>query len=149
MNRMTSCTLAGTVFALSFACAPVLAGDLGGGAGLPQPTLLRLTGFIGSAPQGTPTTLGAVTLGLDHTVTKLDLCDVQTLNGPLTEGRAALRQFDLYSPNILLVGDRALIAGISAAPAHSKISVWGYVMPGARRLLVVDVQSAANSAPRG
>ena len=131
-------------FAVALTVGTVSASDLGGGTGLPQPTLLRLTGFIGSAPPGAKPTLGRITLGLDHIVTTLDLSGVQPLNGPLTEGRAALRQFDLYSPNILLVGDRALLGSIGAAPLHSKIAMWGYVMPGARRLLVVAVHAVPN-----
>src|SRR5512136_2903381 len=79
---------------------PVSAEQFGGSAGVPQPLLLRISGFVGRAPQGTPS-LGSLTLGVDHRVVTLDLSGVQTLNGPLTEGPAALRQYDLYTPNLL------------------------------------------------
>jgi hypothetical protein len=107
-----SWSLAVVALVLALTAGTASASDLSSGLGLPQPTLLRLTGFVGGAPQGAAT-IGTVTLGLDHTVATLDLSEVQTLNGPLTEGRSALRQFDLYSPNILLIGDRTLLRGIS------------------------------------
>src|SRR5262249_18517489 len=113
--------------------------QVGSGSAVPQPTLLRLTGFVGAAPAGV-TTLCSVTLGIDDRVTTLDLSAVQTLNGSLTEGPASLRQFELFSPNILLVGEAALLRGITEAPAHAKLVVFGYTRPGARRMMVVDVR---------
>lgn len=112
---------------------------LGASAGIPQPILLRLTGFIDSAPQG-ERTLGTVTLGADRTVTTLELSAVQTLNGPLTEGPSALRQVEQYRPNLLLIGDQTLLESIRAAPPHTKITVFGYIR-GPHRLIVVDVQT--------
>jgi len=138
MTYIRRSTLATAALTLVLTAAPAGAFHFGSGAGLPQPTLLRLTGFVGSAPHGV-TTIGAVTLGLDHTVATLDLEGVQILNGSLTEGRSALRAFDLYSPNLLLVGRRDVLRDISGAAEHSKVTLIGYIIPGAQRLLVVEV----------
>jgi len=120
---------------------PVCALQFGAGAGVPQPTLLRITGFIGSAPEGV-STLGPVTLGLGNTVATLDVVDVQLLNGPLTEGRSALRHVELYTPNLRLVGAAAVLDGIRQAAPQAKITVFGYLNNGARRLIVVEVHAA-------
>jgi hypothetical protein len=125
---------------LALATGTASALQVGSGAGVPQPPLLRLTGFVGSAPDGV-TTLGSVTLGFDQTVATLALAEVQTLNGSLTEGLSALRQYDLYSPNMLLVGDRALLQRISDAPPRARITLYGYVR-GTDRLFVVEVQTS-------
>ena len=118
----------------------VSAEQFGGSAGVPQPLLLRISGFVGGAPQGTPS-LGSFTLGVDHRVVTLDLSAVQTLNGPLTEGPAALRQYDLYTPNLLLVGDSNLLRQLTDAMPHAPITLFGYVHPGARRMFVVHIET--------
>ena len=105
---------------------------------VPEPILLRFTGFVASAPEGEKT-LGTLTLGIDHAVTTVELAAVQMLNGPLTEGPAALRAFELYNPNLLCVGSRKLLDSIRAAPPRRQITVFGYLR-GPRRLLVVEVQ---------
>lgn len=69
---------------------PVAAAPVGSTAGVLEPLLLRITGFVGGAPDAIPT-LGRFVLGIATTVITLDLSAVQTLNGPLTEGTAALR----------------------------------------------------------
>jgi len=119
----------------------VSAEQFGGGAGVPQPLLLRISGFIDRAPQGTPS-LGSFTLGVGQHVVTLDLSGVQTLNGPLTEGPAALRQYDLYTPNLLLVGSSAMLRNLTDAMPHTPITLFGYVHPGARRMLVVHIETA-------
>lgn len=117
---------------------PALAENLGSGAGVLQPLLMRISGFVGGAPEGTPS-LGTFTLGVDDRVVTLDLSAVQTLNGPLTEGPAALRQFDLFSPNLLVVGDPEILRTLSDAAPHTQVTLFGYVHPGARRMFVVQV----------
>jgi hypothetical protein len=114
--------------------------DFGPGAGIAEPPLLRLTGFVASAPQGTRT-LGTETFGVGSTVVTLQLTAVQTLNASLTEGPAALRQFDLYTPNLELIGEPSLLERVREAPEQTKITLWGYVMTGAQRLLVVQVEA--------
>jgi hypothetical protein len=110
------------------------------GAGVGEPTLLRLTGFIGAPPPGA-TTLGTVTLGVDHTVATFHLAAVQTLNGALTEGRAALRQTELYNPNLLLAGKADLLRRITSEPPQTKLTLFGY-LSGTRRLVVVQVDAS-------
>ncbi len=110
----------------------------GPGAGLPQPLLLRITAFVNAAPPGEQT-LGPLTVGLDHTVETLELIAVQMLNGPLTEGRSALREYSLYHPNLLLIGTAEILKQISSAPAQAKLTVFGYIRPGSNRMLVVQV----------
>jgi hypothetical protein len=114
--------------------------DVGPGVGLAEPPLLRLTGFVGSAPQGTRT-FGRETFGVGSRVVTLELTAVQTLNASLTEGPAALRQFDLYTPNLELIGEPSLLERVREAPEHSQITLWGYVMTGAQRLLLVQVDA--------
>ncbi len=133
--------LAATAVATALAAEPARAMGFGAGVGASRPILLRLRGFVGSAPQGVAT-LRPFTLGIDSTVITLDLADVQTLTGPLTAGRAALHQFDLFNPNLLLVGERALLQHIRGTPPHTQITIFGYVRQGARRLLVVRVEAA-------
>ena len=70
----------------------------------------------------------------------LDLSAVQTLNGPLTEGPAALRQFDLFSPNLLLVGEPAILRSLADATPHAQVTLFGYLHQGARRMFVVQVE---------
>lgn len=122
------------------ASAPLAAEDLGSGAGPPQPVLLRISGFVGRAPTGVPT-LGTFTLGVQNSVVTLELSSVQTLNGPLTEGPAALRQFALYDPNLLVVGDRGILRRLTDAVSQTQITLFGYVHQGARRMLVVQVDT--------
>jgi hypothetical protein len=131
----------GALASVTLAAAPARAFHSGSGVGLPQPTLLRLTGFVRRGPEGAKT-LGPITLGIGHTVLRFDLTAVQTLNGPLTEGRAALQQYDLYHPNLLLVGAPRLLREIRTAPPQTKLTVFGYVHAGAWRLLVVAVRRA-------
>jgi hypothetical protein len=110
------------------------------GAGNLQPTLIRVTGFVSAAPQGI-TTLGPLTLGIGHKVQTLQLTAVQTLNGPLTEGPAALRHYWLYEPNVLLVGNAGLLKEIRSAPAQTKLTLFAYV-EGSNSMLVVAVDRA-------
>ena len=124
----------------ALACTPAAAENLGSGAGVLQPLLFRISGFVGGAPPGIPT-LGPFTFGVDHSVVALDLSGVQTLNGPLTEGPAALRQFDLYSPNLLLVGEQDVLRNLTEAAQHTEVTLFGYVHPGARRMFVVQVDA--------
>lgn len=138
MHRTTY--IAGLATLAGVLAAPLAAENLGSGAGVLQPLLLRISGFTGGAPAGTPT-LGTFTLGVDKTVVTLDLSGVQTLNGPLTEGPAALRQFDLYTPNLLLVGERAVLRSLTDAAPHTPITLFGYVHPGARRMFVVQIET--------
>jgi hypothetical protein len=123
------------------AFTPVAAAHVGSNAGVFGPLLLRITGFVGAAPDGTAT-LGRFTVDVDTTVVTLDLSAVQTLNGPLTEGPAALRQFDLFTPNLLVVGERGLLQQLTDALPHTQITLFGYVHPGARRMFVVQVEMA-------
>ncbi len=131
--------LAGIALVCVFTIGSSRAFQFGPGAGTPQPTLLRLIGFVGSAPDGVET-LGSVTVRVDHTMATLALAEVQMLNGPLTEGRAALRQTELYTPNLVLIGSRVLLTNIREAPEHARITVFGYLSGNARRLFVVEVQ---------
>jgi hypothetical protein len=110
------------------------------GVGNLQPTLIRVTGFVSAAPQGV-TTLGPLTLGVGHQVKTLALTAVQVLNGPLTEGPAALRHYWLYQPNVLLIGNAGLLREISSAPAQTKLTLFAYV-EGSNRMLVVEVDRA-------
>jgi len=119
----------------------VAAAHVGSNAGVLGPLLLRITGFVGSAPDGVPT-LGTFTVDVDTTVVTLDLSAVQTLNGPLTEGPSALRQFDLFTPNLLAVGDRSVLRLLIDALPHTQVTLFGYVHPGARRMFVVQVETA-------
>ena len=115
--------------------------DFGPGVGLAEPPLLRLSGFVGSAPQGIRT-LGTETFGVRSQIMTLELTAVQILNASLTEGPAALRQFDLYTPNLELIGEPALLERVRTAPGQTEITLWGYVMTGALRLLLVQVDAA-------
>lgn len=130
-----------TTLASVLAGMPAAAGNLGAGPAVLQPLLLRISGFAGGAPAGI-TTLGTFTFGVDNQVVTLDLSAVQTLNGPLTEGPAALRDFELYSPNLLIVGDPALLRRFADAPPHTQITLFGYVRSGARRMYVVQMETA-------
>jgi hypothetical protein len=130
-----------TGLATALACVPAKAADLGAGAGVPQPLLLRISGFVDGAPEGT-LSLGPFALGVGQAVVTLDLSGVQTLNGPLTEGPAALRQFELYTPNLLVVGEPKVLRSLMDAVPHAQITLFGYVHQGARRMFVVDVQAA-------
>jgi hypothetical protein len=129
------------ILASLLAWMPAAAGNLGSGAVVLQPLLLRISGFAGSAPAGIPT-LGTFTFGVGNKVVTLDLSAVQTLNGPLTEGPAALRDFELYTPNLLVVGDPALLRSLSDAAPHTQITLFGYVHTGARRMYVVQMETA-------
>ncbi|HVO24690.1 MAG TPA: hypothetical protein VMW56_13780 [Candidatus Margulisiibacteriota bacterium] len=129
------------MLAIMVASVPAAAQHLSSGAGVPQPMLLRISGFVGGAPRGT-LSLGTFTFGFDDRVIALDLSGVQTLNGPLTEGPAALRQFDLYSPNLLLVGDPDILRKLADAAPHAQITLFGYLHQGARRMFVVQVDAA-------
>jgi len=129
------------MLAIMVASVPAAAQHLSSGAGVPQPLLLRISGFVGGAPRGT-LSLGTFTFGFDDRVIALDLSGVQTLNGPLTEGPAALRQFDLYSPNLLLVGDPDILRKLADAAPHAQITLFGYLHQGARRMFVVQVDAA-------
>jgi hypothetical protein len=140
MKHRTACIFGLAALAPLVACAPVAAESLGSGAAVLQPLLLRISGFTDGAPQGT-STLGSFTLGVDHKVVTLELSAVQTLNGPLTEGSAALGQFDLFHPNLLLVGDRELLRNLAGAMPHTPVTLFGYVHPGARRMYVVQVET--------
>jgi len=117
-----------------------------GGAGPPMPILLRISGFVSSAPAGSQL-LGPLTLGVDQAIVTLQLTGVQTLNGPLTEGRAALRQFDLYSPNLLLVGDPKLLAMVRQAPPGTQLTIFGYHHGGDRRLILSNVETGPPPTP--
>ena len=121
--------------------------DVGPGVGLAEAPLLLLTGFVGRAPQGVPT-LGTETLGVGSRVVTLELTAVRTLNASLTEGRAALRQFDLYTPNIELIGDPSLLERVRQAPEQTKVTLWGYAFTGVQRLLVVQVDFPEPGRPR-
>lgn len=125
---------------LLLAVGPLAAVGLepGPGAGFPLPLLVRITAFVDTAPPGEQT-LGPLTVGVDHQVKTLALIAVQMLNGPLTEGRAALRQQSLYHPNFLLIGNPELLQQIRSAPAQSKLTLFGYFRPGSTRMLVVEV----------
>ena len=129
------------MLAIMVASPPATAQHFSSGAGAPQPMLLRISGFVGGAPRGTPS-LGSFTLGVDDKVIPLDLSGVQTLNGPLTEGPAALRQFDLYHPNLLLVGNPDILRKLADAAPHAQITLFGYLHQGARRMFVVQVDAA-------
>jgi len=124
---------------LTFSARIVSAG-FGEGAGVAQPTFLRLSGYVGGAPPDAKT-LGTVTLGIDRTVVKLDLTAVQSAGGSLTEGRAALRQTELYNPNLLLVGPPAVLQTISTAPPHTQLTIFGYLNGNSQRLMVVQVDT--------
>jgi hypothetical protein len=128
------------MLAATVASVPAAAQHLGSGAGVPQPTLLRISGFVDGAPSGT-LSLGTLTFGVDDKVIALDLSGVQTLNGPLTEGPAALRQFDLYSPNLLLIGNPDILRKLADATPHAQITLFGYLHQGARRMFVVQVDA--------
>lgn len=140
MRRVSLLAVGVVLVAAAWASGQSLPGGAGG-AGIPQPPLLRLIGFVGSAPAGMKT-LGPITLGIDRSVKTLDLTEVQMLNGPLTEGRAALRQSELYNPNLELIGDRGLLRRISAAADHTKLTLFGYLRSSGRRLLVVQVNAS-------
>ncbi len=120
---------------------PARGETLGSGAGVLAPLLMRISGFVDGAPAHAQS-LGAFTLGVDDTVVELELSAVQTLNGPLTEGPAALRQFDLFNPNLLVVGDSEILRKLTDAPPHTQVTLFGYVHPGARRMFVVEVDAA-------
>ena len=141
MNHRTTFLLCLAALASVLVCLPAQAENLGSGAGVLQPLLMRISGFVDSAPAGAPS-LGPFTLGVDDTVVLLDLSAVQTLNGPLTEGPAALRQFDLYNPNLLVVGDPGILRNLTGASPHTQVTLFGYVHPGARRMFVVEVDAA-------
>lgn len=128
-----------TVLTVTFTARIALAG-FAPGAGVAQPTLLRISGYVGGAPPDAKT-LGAVTLGIDHTVVTFALRAVQSAGGELTEGRAALRQTELYNPNLLVVGPPALLQQISTAPPHAQLTIFGYLNGNSRRLMVVQVDT--------
>jgi hypothetical protein len=138
--EMRSITPIAALVAL-LASTPVAATSVGSNAGVLAPLLLRITGFVEGPPSGTPT-LGTFTVGVDAAVIRLELSAVQTLNGPLTEGPAALRQFDLFTPNLLVVGDPGVLQQLIDAVPHTQITLFGYVHPGARRMFVVQVEMA-------
>jgi hypothetical protein len=107
------------------------------GVGNLQPTLIRVTGFVNNAPEGV-TTLGPLTFGVGRKVETLQLTGVQTLNGPLTEGPAALRHYWLYEPNVLLIGNAGLLKEISSALPQTKLTLFAYV-EGSNSMVVVEV----------
>ncbi|MFQ5667129.1 MAG: hypothetical protein ACE5I7_11935 [Candidatus Binatia bacterium] len=135
--RAATATLAVVASVVAGAC-PAWGFASGSGAGVPQPKLLRLTCYVGSAPQGV-STLGSMTLGVGHAVVRVDVAAVQMLNGSHTEGRAVLRYFDLFTPTLRLVGDRALLQTVIEARRRTALTLFGYVTAGARRLFVVQV----------
>ncbi len=142
MKQQRPVSLLGSVMlATMVASLPAAAQHLSSGAGLPQPMLLRISGFVGGVPPGT-LSLGTFTFGVAGKVIALDLSGVQTLNGPLTEGPAALRQFDLYNPNLLLVGDPDILRKLVVAAPHAQITLFGYLHQGAWRMFVVQVDAA-------
>ena len=141
MKQGTLSILGPTMVAMILASAPATAQHLSSGAGVPQPMLLRISGFVGGAPQGA-LSLGTFTFGVDDKVVAVDLSAVQTLNGPLTEGPAALRQFDLYSPNLLLIGEPDVLRNLTDAAPHAQVTLFGYLHQGARRMFVVQVDAA-------
>ena len=139
LGGMCTSGLAALALALVLA-TPASALQFGAGAGVAQPLLLRISGFVGGAPQSVPT-LGRFTLGVGKAIVTLDLSAVQTLNGPLTEGPAALQLFDLYTPNLVAVGEEAVLRGLTGAPLHTQITLFGYIRAGARRMYVVQVET--------
>jgi hypothetical protein len=135
IKTIRSMAIAGALLAL--ATGIPAAQGLRPGVGNLQHTLIRVTGFVNNAPEEV-TTLGSLSLGVDHKVETLALTGVQTLNGPLTEGPAALRQYWLYEPNVLLIGNVGLLKEISSAPAQTKLTLFAYV-EGSNSMLVVAV----------
>lgn len=135
MIRMTRLVI--TAAALAMLAAQTSAADGLHGPGTLQPTLIRVTGFVKDAPNGVAT-LGSLTLGVGHKVETMALTGVQILNGPLTEGPAALRQYWLYNPNLLLIGNSRLLEEISSAPTQTKLTLFAY-LEGSNRMLVVKV----------
>jgi hypothetical protein len=120
------------------ACAGQVSGGPVGGVGEPKQILLELAGFKTSAPPEAKT-YGQVTLGHDRATTTLVLTRVQMRNGPVTEGPAALRAYDLYTPNLLLVGDPGLVAQVASAPEQAELTLLGY-LSGSRHLILVEVR---------
>ncbi len=137
-NACVGCVTVIALATLLSCVEAAVAFDTGPGAGIPEPILIRITGYVHTAPSG-ETTLGPFTLGIDHQIQTLALTAVQMLNGPLTEGPAALRQYWLYHPNILLVGDPELLRAIRSAPPQTKVTLFAYILSGTQRMLVVQV----------
>ncbi len=142
---MTTRQIAGVGLALVLLAAfPVasLGGYPGvGGGGSPQPLLLRLTGFVGEPPTNADP-MARVTLGIgQRTVVTMALTAIQIMNGPLTEGPAALEPFVLYEPNLLLVGDPALLVRLQTWSPNVPAVVYGYLRGGSRRMVIVAVDS--------
>jgi hypothetical protein len=138
MIRMTRLVITAAALAMLAAATPAAEGlHIGPGAGTLQPTLIRVTGFVKDAPNGVAT-LGSLTLGVGHKVETMALTEVQILNGPLTEGPAALRQYWLYNPNLLLIGNSRLLEEISSAPTQTKLTLFAY-LECSNRMLVVKV----------
>lgn len=137
MFRMIRSMAMGGAFLLATGTAAAQGLHIGPGAGALQHVLVRVTGFVKDAPNGVAT-LGSLTLGVGHKVETLALTGVQVLNGPLTEGPAALRQYWLYNPNLLLIGNSRLLEEISSAPTQTKLTLFAY-LEGSNRMLVVKV----------
>jgi hypothetical protein len=129
------------VAAIVLFAAPAAAFEVGPGVGLQPPTLIQLTGYVGTAPAHADT-IGSVTLGLPQGVAKLVLSHVQIRNSSLIEGMAALRGVELYNPNLQAVGNRALLHAISNAAPQTRLTVYGYLEGGSHQLIVVAVQPA-------
>jgi hypothetical protein len=132
--------IVGALFLLASGTLAAQGLHTGPGVGTLQPTLIRVTGFVSEAPEGV-TTLGPLTLGVGPEVKTLALTGVQVLNGPLTEGPAALRHYWLYDPNVLLIGNSRLMEEIRSAPAETKLTLFAY-LEGSNRMLVVQVKRA-------
>jgi len=137
MIRMTRLVITAAALAILAAETPAAEGHQVPGVGTLQTILIRVTGFVNGAPPGV-TTLGPLTLGVDHKVETLELTAVQIINGPLTEGPAALRQYWLYNPNLLLIGNSGLLKEISSAPTQTKLTLFAY-LEGSNSMLVVEV----------
>ncbi len=116
---------------------------ISGAVGKAQTYLLRLRGYVGNAP-GDVRVLGALTVGVDAQKLTLQLTEVQTLNGPVTEGRSVLRAFDLYDPNLLFVGDAKLIEQVRQAPVGAYLTVYGYIV-GEQRMLLVEIEPGSGN----
>lgn len=138
MNRPAMLTTAMLLMA-ALSHAPVWA--IGGSLVGSQAYLLRLRGYVGSAPTDARV-LGPLTIGVDSKTLTLQLTEVQTLNGPVSEGISVLRAFDLYDPNLLFIGDAKLTDQVRQAATGAYLTVYGHVV-GEQRLLLVEVD------PRG
>ncbi len=140
-NSRALCITAVALTGLLCCAGAAAAFDTGPGAGIPEPILIRITGYVQTAPSG-ETTLGPFTLGVGDKIQTLALTAVQMLNGPLTEGPAALRQYWLYNPNVSLVGKPELLRAVRSAPAQTKLTLFAYILSGTQRMLLVQVDQS-------